>query len=127
MTADVMGIAIHNYPRSFSGHHNASVWKRFIGWCDKQQDNSLGWLAASFLVHGCIFVPMTITVIAMSGNNFVFVALALFSMIIAVVVNLATLPTKISLPVFFSTLLLDILLIALCLLHGVDVNNMFRR
>src|SRR5258705_9487269 len=91
----IMGTVVHNYPHSYSARHHFPVWKKFIKWCGKQEENRLGWLAASFIVHGCIFVPMTIMFIAASGNNFVFVVVALTSMIIAVTVNLADLPIRI--------------------------------
>ncbi|HLG39265.1 MAG TPA: hypothetical protein VI461_06330, partial [Chitinophagaceae bacterium] len=121
------GTIIHNYPHSYSARHYISVWKKFITWCNGQQENRLGWLAASFIVHGCIFVPMTIVVIAMSGNNFIFIALTLSAMIAAVTVNLAALPTKITLPVFFFSLALDIIIIIACLLHGLTIAKLFTR
>ena len=120
-----MGTVIHNYPQSYSARHRIPLWKKFITWCNGQQENQLGWLAVSFMVRGCIFVPMTIIIIAMSGNNFIFVALALGAMIVAITVNLATLPTKITLPVFFFTLVLDVAIIIACLLHDLTIRNVF--
>ena len=122
-----MGTIIHNYPHSYSARHYTPVWEKFITWCDRQEENRLGWLAGSFIVHGCIFVPMTIVFIAMSGNNFIFVVLALGGMIVAITVNLAVLPTKITLPIFFFTLVLDIIIIIACILHGLNINSLFPR
>ena len=120
-----MGTVIHNYSHSYPARHPIPLWKKFINWCDGQQENQLGWLAVSFMVHGCIFVPMTIVIIAMSGNNFIFVAFALGAMIVAITVNLAMLPTKITLPVFFFTLVLDMVIIIACLLHDLTGRHLF--
>jgi hypothetical protein len=120
-----MGTVIHNYPQSYSARHPIPPWKKFLNWCNRQQENQLGWLAVSFMVHGCIFVPITIIIIAISGSNFIFVALALVAMIVAITVNLATLPTKITLPVFFFTLVLDIVTTIACLLHDLAIRNLF--
>jgi len=122
-----MSTVIHDYPHSYTEAHHVSLWKKFIHWCSKQEENRLGWLAASFIVHGCIFVPMTIMIIAASGNNFVFIALALGAMIVAITASLADLPTRISLPVFFFTLALDILIIISRLLHGLNLHRLFIR
>jgi len=122
-----MSTIVHHYPHTHVKVHHLTLWKKFIQWCEKQEENKLGWLAASFVVHGCILVPMTVMIIAASGNNFVFVALALGSMIIAITTNLSDLHTKVSLPVFFSTLVLDILIIISRLFHGLNVHRLFVR
>jgi len=122
-----MRTLIHHYPHSPVKADHLHVWKKFIHWCEKQEEYRLGWLAAAFVVHGCIFVPMTVMIIAASGNNFVFVAIALCSMIIAITTNLADLHTKVSLPVFFSTLVLDILIIITRLFHGLNIHRLFIR
>ncbi|SRR5258706_7950631 len=122
-----MGTAIHNYSHSYSSEHHVPLWAKFIHWCEGQQENSLAWLAASLLIHGCIFVPMTVVSIAMSGNNFVLVAVALGAMILSITVNLATIPTKITLPVFFFTLIVDVIIIIACLVHGLDISSLFKR
>ena len=122
-----MNTVIHNNPHAYIKAHHASLWKKFIHWCNSQEENRLGWLAASFIVHGCIFVPMTIMIIAASGNNFIFIALALGAMIIAITASLADIPIKISLPVFFFTLVLDILIIISRLFHGLNLHRLFVR
>ena len=122
-----MGTLVHNRLHSYPVSSYRSAWKKFIKWCNGQEENRLGWLAASFIIHGCIFVPMTIICIAGSGNSFGFVALALGAMILAVTVNLADLPTKITLPVFFFSLVLDILIIITRLFHGLNMHRLFIR
>src|SRR5690242_10772105 len=115
-----MGVIVHHKSHAYPEWRKFDLWKKFINWCIKQEENKLGWLAAAFLVHGCIFVPMTIVSIAMSGNNFIFIAIALGTMIVAVTVTLATLSTKITLPVFFLTLIVDLIIIVGCLFHGLN-------
>jgi hypothetical protein len=38
------------------------------------------------------------------------------------VTNLSALPARITIPVFFASLLVDIVIIALCLAHGFNMN-----
>lgn len=122
-----MGIIIHEYPHRYSNTLYPGLWTKFIGWCSKQEANRLGWLAASFIVHGCIFVPMTIVFIAVSGAGFIYVTIAVVSMITAVTVSLADLRMRVTLPVFFSSLLVDLIIIAIRLTQGLNIHRLFTR
>lgn len=86
----------------------ANSWKKFIAWCDSQEEYRFGWLAAIVAGHGCIITPIVLLVIILSGNSFILWPLAILAMAAPLVANLAAMPTKITIPVFFASLLLDI-------------------
>ena len=52
--------------------NKTSLWKRFISWCDGQEKNRFGWLAATLTIHGCVLTIFTMFAVILSGNNFIF-------------------------------------------------------
>lgn len=98
------------------------IWKRFINWCDSQEKYRFGWLGAAIAGHGCIATPITLFAVIMSGNLFVFWILAIVAMGASLITNLAALPTKITLPIFFFSLLIDIAIIIACISIGFNVG-----
>lgn len=102
-------------------HEPISLWKRFITWADKQEDNRFLWLAIGIAGHGFVFTIITIMMVIFTGNNFIYWPIVIGAMALSLVTNLAALPTKITIPVLFATILIDIVIIALCLLHGFDI------
>ena len=100
-----------------------SYWKKFIAWCDGQEKYRFGWLAAALTLHGCILTIITSFAILLAGNNFIFWPFAIGAMGMTLVVNLAAMPTKITIPVFFFSVLLDLVIIISCLITGLDISN----
>ena len=92
-----------------------SLPARFIKWCESQEPQRLGWLAVILAAHGCILAPLTVAVIILGGNSMVYWALTIGAMAIALVTNLAAMPTKITIPIFFLSVLIDLVIIAICL------------
>jgi hypothetical protein len=92
-----------------------SIFNKFFQWCAAQEKNRFGWLAAALSIHGCALTPITLFAIVLAGNNFIFWILALIAMGASLVTNLAALPTKITIPTFLSSVLIDLSLIATCL------------
>ena len=93
-----------------------SLWKRFINWADGQEENRFGWAAFAIAGHGCVFTIITVAVILATGNNFIFWPFAIGAMAASLITNLAALPAKIIIPTLFITVLIDIALIAACLI-----------
>src|SRR2546421_8502716 len=81
-----------------------SLLKQFFSWCKAQEKNRLGWLAVVLTGHGCIITPLTVFVIILTGNNMFFWAIAIAAISMSLITNLAALPTKITIPVFFFSL-----------------------
>lgn len=99
-----------------------SIWSRFIKWADGQEKYRFGWTAGILAGHGCVATILTMAAIVMTGNNFIFWPFAIAGMAACVITNLAALPTKITIPVFFVSLLMDLAIIAVCLMNGVNMN-----
>ena len=92
-----------------------SLWSKFINWADKQEENRFGWTAFAIAGHGCVFTIFTVAIVLLTGNNFIFWPFAIGAMTTCLIVNLAALPTKITIPVLFFSLLLDLTIIVLAL------------
>ena len=109
----------HSFARSAAGNEaKVSLVKRFISWADKQEEYRFGWVAFSIAGHGCIFTVLTSLAIVFTGNHFIFWPFVIGAMAICVLVNLAALPTKITIPVFFFSLVIDLVIIAICIVNG---------
>jgi len=110
--------AVHHPLVALAQIRKASLFTRFMDWCERQNRNRIAWLAIALAGHGCVLTPITIFFIMMSGNNFIFWPLAMGAMAVCLVVNLAALPTKITVPVFFVSVLIDLVVIANCTAMG---------
>jgi hypothetical protein len=97
---------------------HTSVFSKFFSWCKNQEKYRLGWLGAILTVHGCVLTPITLFAVILAGTNFVLYIAVLVSMAMAVVTNLAAMPTKFTIPVFFFSILIDIIVITLCIVAG---------
>jgi len=104
----------------------ASLWKKFIGWTNKQEKNRMLWTAIAIAGHGCIFTILTTLAILFTGNHFIFWPFAIGAMSVTVVVNLSALPTRITIPVFFLSLIIDAVIIAMCIANGFDIAATYR-
>jgi hypothetical protein len=92
------------------------VIRRFFAWCDQQEKYRLAWLGAIVTGHGCVITPLTLGFVMLAGNNFIFWPLAIAAMGMSLITNLAAMPTKVTIPVFFLSLLIDLVIIVNCIL-----------
>jgi hypothetical protein len=90
-----------------------SFVKRFIAWCAAQETNRLGWLAAMLTLHGCVLAPVTVAFLFLGGNQILFWGLVIGAMAMTLVSNLAAMPTRITIPIFFLSLLIDLAVIVI--------------
>ena len=88
-----------------------NLWKKFIDYSEKQQFNRLLWLAIGLAGHGTFFTILTLAVVILTGNLFSLFAIACFAMVAVVIVNLAALPTKVTIPVLAFSVLADLAVI----------------
>lgn len=113
-----MSTTIHPSVQSVYTHtqKRASLFSRFITWCEGQEENRLMWLAFALGGHGCVLTPLAILMIAaFGGMNLVLFMIALAAMAMALIVNLAAMPTKITIPVLFLSVLVDLVVIGTAL------------
>lgn len=113
-------------PISAKQNSRTSLWKQFINWADQQEENRFGWTAVSIAGHGCVFTIITVAMILFTGNNFIFWPFAIGAMTICLVANLAALPTKITIPILFFSVLIDLVIIGICLTNGFDLAASYR-
>ena len=102
---------------------HVSLCRRFNAWCENQEEKRLLWLAIALTGHGCVITILTIFAIVFSGNHMIFWPFVMGAMVSCLIVNLAALPTKITIPVFFVSVLIDLTIIALCIANGIDLNS----
>lgn len=89
-----------------------SVISQFIEWCNGQEKYRFGWMASIIAIHGCVLAPITLLAIALAGNNMIFWGISIGAIGMALISNLAALPTKITIPVFFLSIILDLAVIS---------------
>ena len=92
-----------------------ALFTRFITWCRQQEEHRFGWLAAILTIHGCVLAPLTLFMIFLNGTNIIFIALAIGAMAMSLISNLAAMPTRITIPVFFLSVLIDLVVIIISL------------
>jgi hypothetical protein len=112
-------------PSYTAGHFQAeaksNVIHRFFAWCEKQEENRLLWLGFIVGGHGCVFTPITLFLIIFSGNSFVLWPFAIAAMTMTLVSNLAAMPTKYTIPIFFLSLVIDVMIIVNCISLGLAI------
>lgn len=106
-----------------SGMERTSLIARFNNWCKAQEKNRLGWLGAILAIHGCVVTPITLFAIILSGTFLPFYIAAIVAMGAAVVTNLAAMPTRITIPVFIFSLVVDIVIIISCVSMGFNLAS----
>ncbi|RYY16343.1 MAG: hypothetical protein EOO04_27110 [Chitinophagaceae bacterium] len=100
-----------NFQPSLVYPAKTSIVSRFMNWADNQQESRLMWLGLSLAGHGCFLTPLTVALIAFTGMNLVLFMAAMIAMTMSLIVNLAALPTKITIPVLVLSILIDIVVI----------------
>ncbi len=92
----------------------STLVQRFFNWCEGQEKNRLGWLAGILTGHGCFITPLVLLVVVSTGNNFIYWPLIIAAMGMCLVTNLAAMPTRVTIPVFFLSLLIDLGIVISC-------------
>ncbi|MBO9204226.1 MULTISPECIES: hypothetical protein [Niastella] len=93
---------------------NTLTFSNFIKWCSNQQENRFSWLAIAIAGHGCVLTPLTVMAVVNSGNNLILFMIAILAMAMVLITNLAALPTKITIPFLFSSILIDLGILLAC-------------
>jgi hypothetical protein len=106
------------HSRAYTPSHRPAlgIWSRFIDFAEKQQFNRLMWLALGVLGHGTVFTTGTMAVVLLNGAVFPLLAITCFSMVMVLIVNLAAMPTKITIPLLALSLLVDLAVIVTAIL-----------
>jgi hypothetical protein len=101
------------YANPYAGYQTKSLWGSFISFCAKEDEkHHFGWVGLSLAGHGCLLTPITLFAIILTGNLLGLWMAAAFSMTAVVIVNLAGLSTKYTIPVLMFSTLVNIGVIA---------------
>jgi hypothetical protein len=102
-----------------------SFISRFLNWCHEQQPNRLLWLGIILSFHGCILTPLTVMAVLLAGTKLTLFLIAIVAMGMSLVTNLAAMPTKITIPIFVLSILLDLLVVGVALAHGFNIEGTY--
>ncbi len=83
------------------------------------------WLGIALSAHGCIITPLTIMAVLIAGTNLFLFILALVAMGATLVTNLAAMPTRVTIPVFVLSIIIDIAIIFSCVFIGLDIAKTY--
>ncbi len=102
-----------------------SLFTRFMNWSKDQERNRLLWIGIALAGHGCIITPLTVMAVLLAGSNLFLFILAIVAMGASLVTNLAAMPTRITIPVFVLSILIDIVIIISCFTMGMDITKTY--
>ena len=102
-----------------------TIITNFFNWCKAQEQNRLLWIGIALAGHGCLLTPLTGVAVQMAGNNMILFTLVIAAMVMVLVTNLAALPTKITIPVFILSVVVDIAIVIACATSGLDAVSIF--
>ncbi|SRR5579871_119810 len=100
-------------PESAYVYHMAarrkSAISRFFQWAAKEDaEHHIGWVGATVTSMTAVFFPLTMAAILINGGAFGLIIVAMASLALVVITNLAALSTKYTIPFFFLGVLTNI-------------------
>jgi hypothetical protein len=102
-----------------------TLFSRFFAWCSKQEKNRIMWTGVSLALHGCVITPVTLLAVMLCGVPTSLLILTVFGIFITLVVNLAAMPTRITIPAFILSILVDVGVIVTAISMGLDFGKVF--
>lgn len=92
-----------------------NLLSRFLNWCKAQETNKFFWLALTFFGQIGLVLPVAAcSIVFFGGNNFLLWIIILVVNVPTLVLNLAALPTKITLPFLFFAWFTELVIILYC-------------
>ncbi len=104
-----------NYEFELNAVTRKNIFSRFFTWAINEEPNRIGWAAFAMVAHGAVITPITIVIIIISGNYFPFWIITILTMASTVITNLAALPTRYTIPTFFLSIAIDLIVIISCI------------
>jgi hypothetical protein len=96
--------------------HKENVFTKFLAWCEAQQEDRLLWLAVACFAQIGMTLPATAFFILFFGGNNLLLWIIMTAVNVPVLVlNLAALPTKTTLPFIFFGWLTQAVIIMYCI------------
>ncbi len=115
--------AVYNAENTADRTMNArtGIVSRFLHWSAKQERNRFGWLALILTSHGCVLTPLTLFAVILSGSSLALFIAAVGAMGLVLVTNLAAMPTRVTIPAFFLSIVIDVAIVVICAISGFNV------
>ena len=91
------------------------IVSKFLNWCEAQESNRFLWMVLAFFAQIGATVPLTaVAILFLAGNNFVLWIIMAAVNVPVLVLNLAAMPTKTTLPFLFFSWLTQAVIILYC-------------
>jgi uncharacterized membrane protein (UPF0136 family) len=91
-----------------------SVITRFFDWAAKQDaPYHIGWVGVMVMSMTALFFPLTMAIVLSNGPVFGLIIATMCSLVLVVVSNLASMPTKFTIPFFVLGILMDLVVVVL--------------
>jgi len=109
-TIQSTGTLLHYLPTN----RRPSAFARFFDWAEKQDvPHHIGWVGISVTSMTAVFFPLTLTAVLFNGASFGLIIVAMCSLVLVFVSNLAAMPTKYTIPFFGLGIAIDLVVIGL--------------
>jgi len=118
-------ISVTHQSAHYRSERKTSLFSKFMDWSDAQQGNRLLWLGVILSFHGCILTPLAVMAVLLAGTNLTLFMITIVAMGISLVSNLAAMPTKITIPLFALSIVMDLVVIGFALAHGLDISSTY--
>lgn len=88
--------------------------RKFMSWCEQQEENRLLWLGLGVMGQIGMVVPLTLlSILFLANNNFILWVVVLSANMPVLALNLAAQPTKVTIPVMLTSLVVNLVVIIL--------------
>lgn len=102
-----------------------SLLSRFMNWSIGQEKNRLLWLGVILALHGCVITPLTVMAVLLAGTHLTLFMIAIVAMGMSLVTNLAAMPTRITIPVFVLSVIMDLIVVGIAMAHGFNIESTY--
>ena len=90
----------------------------FFTWsADQDREHHIAWTGISMLATAAVFFPLTMAAIVLNGAHFPLIITAMVALVMVVVLNLAAMPTRYTIPAFVLGILIDAAVIITSILY----------
>jgi hypothetical protein len=94
-----------------------SYFRSFSKWAAREDlENHVGWIGIGIISMTAVFFPLTMAVILFNGAAAGLIGIAMLSLVMVVIVNLAALSTRYTIPFLLAGILMDIIAVTISVL-----------
>jgi hypothetical protein len=94
-----------------------SYFRSFTRWAaDQDIENHIGWVGISITSMTAIFFPLTMAAILFNDASVGLIGIAMLSLIMVVIINLAAVSTRYTIPFLLAGILMDIIAVMISII-----------